>query len=200
MIEPWHRHLQTGSIKALDSSKAIQLNAANVFDGWNIYHVFVDFKVPYSYSKHVQSFFFDDVLRPKNRKKHRTAFSSLGHYQHPNNENYSAVAPKLLQKSHMEFWCFSLSWLLLGFSMLSWCLPSDLGAVSATLVLSFSCFRPCLPACLPSVLGYCVCLPGLVFLFSLVLSPSLSLRLCLVLFSTSFVCFPLLSAFSILCF
>ena len=47
-------------------------------------------------------------------------------------------------------------------------------AVSASL----GCLRSCLPACLPSGLGCSVRLPGLVFLLSLVLSPSL--RLCFV--------------------
>ena len=47
-------------------------------------------------------------------------------------------------------------------------------AVSASLVVSFSCLRSFLPACLPSGLGCCVCRAGLVFLLSSVLSPGLS--------------------------
>ena len=49
-----------------------------------------------------------------------------------------------------------------------WC------AVSASLGLPFFYLPSCLPACLPSGLGCCVRLPGLVFLLSPVLSPSLS--------------------------
>ena len=76
--------------------------------------------------------------------------------------------------------------------LLSWCVRLGWGAVSASLVLSFSCLRFCLPAC-PSWLGCCVrrprsfvsglvsicfvCVSGLVFLLFPVLSPSLSLSI-----------------------
>ena len=68
----------------------------------------------------------------------------------------------------------------LSFSFLGSCLPacrrSAWDAVSAFLVLSlsFSCLRSCLSACLPSGLGCCVRLTGLVFL----LSPVLPQMLC----------------------
>ena len=58
--------------------------------------------------------------------------------------------------------------------------------------LSLSCLRSCLPACLISGLGCCVRLAGLVFLLSLVLSPSLSPvsagMLCRACFSPQAVC------------
>ena len=50
------------------------------------------------------------------------------------------------------------------------CVRLGWDAVSASLVLACSC----LPTCLPSWLGCCVRLPGLVFLLSPVLSPNLS--------------------------
>ena len=54
------------------------------------------------------------------------------------------------------------------------CVRLGWDAVSASLVSSSSCLRSCLPTCLPSWLGCCVRLPGLVFLWSPVLSPNLS--------------------------
>ena len=52
------------------------------------------------------------------------------------------------------------------------CVRLGWDAVSASLVLSFSCLRSCLPS--ESGLGCCVRLPDFVFLLSPVLSPSLS--------------------------
>ena len=85
------------------------------------------------------------------------------------------LSPKLV--SHLVWDAASAS-LALSFSCLSLVcglvsgLVCHLGwdAVSASL----GCLRSCLPACLPSGLGCCVCLAGLVFLLSAVLSPVLS--------------------------
>ena len=65
--------------------------------------------------------------------------------------------------------------LLLGFSMLSWCVRLVWNAVSASLGLVFSSLRSCLPSCLPAGLGCCV---------RLLASPSLSSMLFPILSST----------------